>query len=109
MPDYPLHLDVDLTLSYQDAHQVTISSPQPDRLRLQFEDRAAFRAFLRSTGQGAAALSQLENRLQQLVDTTGIGVEAYVENKRVIDYTANEDAKNRHVFLAVQYLRSLFD
>ena len=107
MDRYPLHFDVDLHIS-QDEHQLNITSPAPDLLRLQFAERTDFRAFLSRSDMGVSDLRGFEKQLQEVVDKTQVGLEVYVADREILRYRADEAAAKAHVFVALQYVQSLF-
>ena len=109
MPDYPLRFDTDLRIAFGDGHAAHLTSPAPDRLRLSFAERPAFRAFLKQFDAKPGELQNMQKQVAELVDKTGVGLELYVNDKEVANYTAGQDPESRKLFLAVQYLRSFLD
>ena len=109
MPDFPLQFDSDLDITFGGRHQARLTSPSPDRLRLAFAERSAFRAFLKQFDAKPGELNRMQESLAELVDKTGVGIELYVNDREVVNYTAGQDPESRKLFLAVQYLRSFLD
>ena len=109
MADFPLQFDSDLDITFGDGHRARLTSPAPDRLRLSFAERAAFRAFLQQFDAKPGELNRMQQQLAELVDKTGVGIELYVNDRAVVNYTAGQDPESRKLFLAVQYLRSFLD
>ena len=107
MDQFPLRFDVDLHIS-QDGHRLHVTSPAPDLLRLSFAERADFRAFMGRSNLGIGDLRNVEKRLQEVVDKTQVGLEVFVGDREILRYRADEAAAKAHVFVALQYIQSLF-
>ena len=109
MPDFPLQFDSDLYITFAGAHRAHLTTPAPDRLRLSFAERPAFRAFLKQFDASPGELQNMQKQVAEMVDKTGVGLELYVSGREVANYTAGANPESRKVFLAVQYLRSFLD